>query len=252
MKIMTLNTWGGRTGKDTLLAFFEKYREAVDIFCLQEMWRAPYEDLLGVDQSSVMTRGLQEITAILEEHFEVFFHPHHNEDYGLALFVRKSIPLLEVGERFVHKYKEFVPEDNAGKHARNIQYVKIGEAHTPLTVINFHGLWNGQGKGDTEDRIIQSQNIIDFLKEQKGEIVFCGDFNLVPETKSLKMFEEFGLRNLITENQITSTRTSLYTKSEKYADYVFVSPGIHVESLEVLPEEVSDHAALLLEINSEE
>ncbi len=150
----------------------------------------------------------------------------------------------------MHKYKEFVPEDNAGKHARNIQYIKIGESHTPLTVINFHGLWNGEGKGDSEDRILQSQNIVDFLKEQTGDVILCGDFNLTPDTKSLQMIEGFGLRNLITEYSVTSTPTSYYTKPEKFADYMLVSKGIQVVNFEVLPEEVSDHAALLLEINN--
>lgn len=251
MNIVTLNTWGGRAGKEKLLDFFRQYRDSVDIFCLQEMWRASYEELAGVDQSNVMTHGLQEITEVLAGEFEIFFHPHHKEDYGLALCVRRSIPVLEVGERFVHKYREFVPEDNAGKHARNIQYIKIGEHDTPLTIINFHGLWNGEGKSDSEDRILQSQNILNFLKEQTGEVILCGDFNLTPDTKSLQIIEDFGLRNLIREYGITSTRTSYYTKPEKFADYVFVSRGIQLADFKVLPEEVSDHAALWLEINNE-
>jgi len=42
MKIITLNTWGGRAGKELLLSFFEKYRDDADIFCLQEIWSAPH------------------------------------------------------------------------------------------------------------------------------------------------------------------------------------------------------------------
>ena len=37
MKIISLNTWGGRGGKENLLKFIEKYKDT-DIFCLQEMW----------------------------------------------------------------------------------------------------------------------------------------------------------------------------------------------------------------------
>ena len=57
------------------------------------------------------------------------------------------------------------------------------------------------------------------------------------------------MRNLVKEYEITSTRTSFYKKSEdKHADYIFVSNGIEVKDFRVLPEEVSDHSALYLEI----
>jgi endonuclease/exonuclease/phosphatase (EEP) superfamily protein YafD len=62
---------------------------------------------------------------------------------------------------------------------------------TPVTVVNFHGLWNGKGKTDTPDRIAQSQNILRFLEGVDGEIILCGDFNLLPDTESLRMFEDF-------------------------------------------------------------
>jgi len=62
------------------------------------------------------------------------------------------------------------------------------------------------------------------------------------------MLEESGLRNLIKEYSIKNTRTSHYSKEGKYADYALVSPEISVLDFRVLPDEVSDHAALYLEI----
>jgi len=71
MKLVSLNTWGGRAGKEKLLAFLEKNKDA-DIFCLQEMWSAPYKDLDGhaaggmaIDHSRIMIHGVQEISALL-------------------------------------------------------------------------------------------------------------------------------------------------------------------------------------------
>jgi endonuclease/exonuclease/phosphatase family metal-dependent hydrolase len=46
---------------------------------------------------------------------------------------------------------------------------------------------------------------------------------------------------------MASTRTHLYPRPEKFADYVFVSEGADVRSFRVLSNEVSDHAPLLLE-----
>jgi endonuclease/exonuclease/phosphatase family metal-dependent hydrolase len=54
--------------------------------------------------------------------------------------------------------------------------------------------------------------------------ILCGDFNLRPETKSMARVKA-GMRDLIDEFNITSTRTALYDKPERYADYIFTSPS---------------------------
>lgn len=254
MKILTLNTWGGRAGKEGLLSFIAEQKKTVDVFCLQEMWSASYAHLGeymagGVDMSKVeiMDHGVQEIRALLDD-YQTFFHPHHGDNYGLLTFVRNEIEVQETGEVFVYKYKGHVPTGDVGNHARNIQYVKIVHDGEPLYVLNFHGLWNGKGKTDSEDRINQSNKAVLFIQGLQGEVVFCGDFNLLPDTQSIKILEDAGLRNLIRENNIKSTRTSLYTKPEKFADYVFVSKGVEVKKFVVLHDEVSDHAPLVVEI----
>ena len=250
MNIISLNTWGGRAGKEQLLSFFSTYAADTDIFCLQEMWSAPYSTDEGclaggtaLDHSNIMVYGLHEISELLSD-FIAYFRPSHGDHYGLLTMVKKGIDVKVEGEAFVHKHKGFVPEGDIGCHARNLQFVTIAHAGKPLTIINFHGLWNGQGKGDSEDRLEQSRNIRDFIATLSGDVVFCGDLNLLPHTQSIKILEDTGLRNLIAEYDITSTRTSFYTKPEKFADYAFTSPGVGVTSFSVLPEEVSDHAAL--------
>lgn len=253
MKIISLNTWGGRAGKKRLLDFFKKHRADTDVFCLQEMWSAPYDDMEGVlaggralRRDEIMTRGVQEIGEILPD-FACYFRPHFGDRYGLAMFVKKSMPVDAEGELFVHKHRGYVPEGDVGNHARNIQFVEMQYEGAPLTVINFHGLWNGQGKGDSADRLEQSKKIAAFVGARTGNVVLCGDFNLTPHTRSLAILEEIGLRNLIKEYGIVSTRTSFYEKPEKFADYVLVSPNLRIRKFEVLPDEVSDHAALLME-----
>ncbi|XKT74823.1 MAG: endonuclease/exonuclease/phosphatase family protein [Patescibacteria group bacterium UBA2163] len=258
MKIISLNTWGGRAGKEKLLGFFRKHADKVDVFCLQEIWSAPYEDLDGqnagslkIDHEKIMVHGLQEIAAVLPQ-YDVYFHPHHQDNYGLMMAVKKSLDVFDVGDIFVHKHRGYIPEGNIGEHARNIQYVSFNSDHGPLTVINFHGLWTsnpqGTGKQDIPDRLEQSDNIVKFIRTIEHPIVFCGDFNLLPTTESIKKFEDAGLKNLIKEYGITSTRTSYYPRSEQYADYAFVSPELEVNDFNVLPDEVSDHAPLLIDI----
>ncbi len=255
MKLICLNTWGGRAGPEKLLAFLDSRRDA-DFVCLQEVWSAPYENLegfpaggLGIAHAEIMVYGKQEISALLSGH-RAFFHPHHLDDYGLLTLVSRGLDVVEAGDVFVHRERGYLPQGDLGLHGRNVQFVTVDAPAGPLSVMNFHGLWNGLGKGDSEERIAQSRRILDFLSDRPEPLVLCGDFNLLPDTQSLRMLEAAGLRNLVLEFGVTSTRTSLYARAEKFADYVFVSDRVEVRDFRVLPDEVSDHAPLLLEFAS--
>ncbi len=254
MKILTLNTWGGRAGREGLLNFLKRESETVDVFCLQEVWSAPYEHLegtsaggLAISNQNVMTYGMQDISAVLSE-YEYFFHPHLEENYGLLMLVKKGNTVIGSGDVFVHKERGYVPQGDVGHHARNIQFVTLEQNGKQRTIINFHGLWNGKGKGDSDDRLEQSRRIVAFIQTLPGEVVLCGDFNLLPDTESIRILEHSGLRNLVREYNVTSTRTTLYSKAEKFADYIFVSRGLTVKDFRVLPDEVSDHAPLVVEL----
>lgn len=248
MKIISLNTWGGIAGAEGLIEFFKKY-EDVDIFCLQEVFNGGEGD--PTERTEKIESKVYTLFALIKDvlpNHESYFRPHLKEHYGLAIFVKKDIQIFEEGEKFVHKEKGYIPTGNMGHHARNIQYIKIRYKNNDLFVINFHGLWNGMGKTDTEDRLEQSRNVVSFITGIQGEAILCGDFNLRPDTESIKIIEDANLHNLIKEYGITSTRTSHYMKDEKFADYAFVTKGIQVKDFKVLPDEVSDHAPLFIEI----
>ena len=83
-----------------------------------------------------------------------------------------------------------------------------------------------------------------------------GDFNLMPDTKSINLFENSGYRNLIKEFDIKETRNRFAWDTFKndpdyvqqhFADYCFVSKDINVKSFEVPDIEVSDYLPLVLE-----
>lgn len=176
------------------------------------------------------------------------FAPQIHDHYGLAMFVKNDLKISNQGDVFVYKHKGYIPDGDLGFHARNLQYVTIEHNNQKISLLNFHGLWTGKGKLDNDDRIQQSQNIIAFCEKIDHPYVLCGDFNLEPDTESIKILEGFGLKNLVKEYGITSTRTSFYTKSGKFADYIFTSPEIIVKDFKVLPDEVSDHAPLYIEL----
>ena len=245
MKLITLNTWGGRVGV-SLLDFF-RHNEGVDIFLLQEVFHEGTERTVFNPQEN--PKLFSEIDEALPGH-RGFFSPSEAGEWGLAAFIKKSVRIEADGETFVFRHRDAMIGRDASTVGRNIQYFRISLDGQPITLINFHGLWTGQGKEDSSDRIRQSQNIINFIKTLTGDFILVGDFNLRPDTQSLKMLErDLGLKNLVEEHRITSTRTSLYPKAERFADYVLTSAGVKIKDFRVLPDEISDHAPLFLEFS---
>ena len=251
MKTISLNTWGGKAGTEGILTFLKKY-EDVDFFCFQEVFNGG-EEFRGMPAARFALdtfdpRLLERIAETLPNHVS-HFRPHFEEVFGLALFVRKDLAIVEEGEVSIYGHKGYYSAENIGDQHRIMQHVSLTDP--ACTVMNVHGLWNGQGKRDSGHRLTQSDNILAYTRTLTQPYVLLGDFNLRPETESVRKLESAGMRNLITEYGIASTRTSLYDSlsEEPHADYAFVSEGIFVKDFKVLPDEVSDHAALYLEFD---
>jgi endonuclease/exonuclease/phosphatase family metal-dependent hydrolase len=250
MKLITLNTWGGRVD-GPLKTFFDHYCKEVDIFCLQEIFHDKKRSFANAKGVPGWRENLfYEISDLLEG-YQGFFRPFVHNAFGLASFVKSDIHLLEEGDVFVYKEREHVPHiDDSANHGRNIQFLKLKHKGKLFTIINFHGLWNGKGKTDTEDRLNQSRRIVEFAKTISGPKILCGDFNLLPDTESIKILENMGMRNLVKEYAVTNTRTPLYPRahiSSTYADYILVTSGIQVNDFRVLKDVVSDHAPLFID-----
>jgi endonuclease/exonuclease/phosphatase family metal-dependent hydrolase len=246
MKIMSLNVWGGNVGQK-LLDFFEMHK-GVDVFLLQEVFHNATDKTAWDEKSK--RELFTELQNILNNHIGYFADAEAGE-WGLACFVKKDLEVKEYGEKFVYRWKSAMKNKDGTLLGKNIQFFKIDFNGSELAIINFHGLWTGKGKEDTEERIGQSREIITFARNFSDKIIIAGDFNLRPETESLKMLEtELNLKNLIRENHIPTTRTSHYKhhQTEKFADYTLVSENIKVRNFQVLPDEISDHCVMLLEI----
>jgi endonuclease/exonuclease/phosphatase family metal-dependent hydrolase len=120
--------------------------------------------------------------------------------------------------------------------------------------VNLHGLAYPGSKLDTSERLAQSQKIVEFLNNEKGEKILGGDFNLMPDTEGIRMIEAAGMHNLVKEFNIRTTRSELsyarYPEAERqyFSDYVFVSSGIRVLSFAVPAISVSDHLPMILEV----
>jgi hypothetical protein len=193
---------------------------------------------------------LEELKIVLFD-FECYFAPTHNGvyegadfSYGNVIFVRKSLKVIDYNYFFTYGYFNSRTEGKTQEDSRNFQSIKLEINNEIFTICNLHGVWiRGFGKGDNAERIFQSNKIKSFLDLIDGKKIICGDFNLLPDTTSIKILEE-NLVNLINIYDIKTTRSSYYDREDKFADYVFVSSDIEVLNFGVLKEEVSDHLPL--------
>lgn len=242
MKLMTLNIWGGRL-RDPLLEFISEYRDT-EFFCFQEVY---HNALQGISEENrrckVSLKIFSELQAALPEH-KAFFRPTVKGIYGIGMFVKNNVEILREGDVCIHHNPEYCGEGPT--HSRNMQWAECSLENKTYAILNVHGLWNGKGKTDTKERINQSKSISDFMSSLHMPIILCGDFNLRPDTESVKIISR-NMTNLVDQYGITGTRTRFYSKEEKFADYIFASPNIAVNAFEVLREEVSDHSPLLLD-----
>jgi endonuclease/exonuclease/phosphatase family metal-dependent hydrolase len=240
MKLITLNLWGGRI-KEPLLNFVKNHA-GTDIFCFQEIYHnSPAK--MSDERLSPSLNLYTELQETLPDH-QPFFRPVIKNIYGIGIFIKKEIKVVEEGEVVIYHVANY--SGNGGDHTRKLQWIKCDIGGTVCHILNVHGLWTGINKKDASARLEQSRIIKEFMNTITTPIILCGDFNLLPNTKSVEMVAA-GMNNLIQTHGITSTRTSFYDKAEKFADYIFTSPNIVIKNFRVLPDEVSDHSPLLLE-----
>ena len=239
MHLITLNIWGGFI-RDSLLDFIKSHQE-IDIFCLQEVYHnAPHQ--MSDDGKAVSLDIFERIQELLPNHVG-YFKPVLWDAYGIAVFIKKNITVIDTGHISVFENETY--RGRGPTHNRILQWLLCKKDGKTFTIMNVHGLWNGLGKTDSDDRLEQSRRIKQFMDTVKTPKILCGDFNLRPETTSISILKE-GMNDLIGKHGITSARTQLYDKPEKYADYIFTSPKINVIDFKVWRDVVSDHNPLYL------
>jgi endonuclease/exonuclease/phosphatase family metal-dependent hydrolase len=239
LRLISLNLWGGYV-LDPLLDFLESHKH-VEVFCFQELYHNAAHEV-STDGKKLTLDLMARIIKILSEH-RPFFRPVLNNSYGIGTFVKKTITILEESEILIHENPNYI--GRGPTHSRNMQLLTLNSNNSTFNIANVHGLWNGLGKGDSQERIIQATKIKTTLSSVDNPLVLCGDFNLNPDTKSIDIIKE-GMRDLISENNVKSTRTSLYTKENKFADYIFTNHKIQVLEFSILTNIVSDHAPLYI------
>lgn len=271
MRVVSINTWGG--AKYEVLQTYLREVNA-DIVCLQEVYAtpspAPKELLFDLEHpsaisSKVRTQMFKELcVGPLHRHYG-YYHPAeigmlYEDDgkewrsmFGIATFVRDSVPVYDSHVGYVHR--AFNPAGwGDPPHPRNAHLVRV---HNPdngrdYVVVHMHGIWTGGGKEDTPERDSQAHAFTQFILQHTSpsdRIVCCGDFNVLPTSITFKLLKAGrGLVDLVVSRGFTDTRTSLYKKTPRYADYMLITDNVVVKSFDVPAQpEMSDHRPLVLD-----
>ncbi len=253
MKLVCLNVWGGKKYRE-LAQFIKEQSKDTDIFCLQEVFRSSTSKKVAegyrTDLFSIIEKLLPEFAGYFAPMCKgvIGFNPvsfaDFDAEFGLAIFVRNNIKIKFHGSKIVHKGKKNIKDPRIDLPII-LQYVKILKGTKPVAIFNFHGL-STWPKVDTKERLQQSRRAKDFIDKFQCKKILCGDFNIAPDTKSIRILGAC-MNNLVIQSGIESTRSSLVKHKQGISDYIIVSEGIKVDSFKVVESCASDHLPLILE-----
>lgn len=256
MKLLSLNL-GIKIDNTSKVVSFLREMEA-DIVCLQEV----------PDHSERTAKNMFQVKTALDRNLKSiypysYFSPLWQArgftklDFGGYIeqgnYILSKFPIIKSSTNFFHKKYEKV-EDwhtvnfHTEDHGRALQSVDLDCDGKILKVFNLHGIWTSDKKGDHRT-VRQAEFILDQVKAKEIPTILAGDFNLLPDSKSIEMIDR-ELRNLIAESEYKSTRPCFddnLDKGDNIVDYIFVNKKVIVTNFEVLENEISDHLPLVLD-----
>lgn len=171
-----------------------------------------------------------------------------NAEQGLLMLSKYSIKKHD--NQFYYneyRYEYDATEFREKDWCRSIQNAILDINGKELQLINVHGIWNKDKTGD-ERTILQSEFILSKIRYDIPCIVL-GDFNLLPNTKSIKLIND-KMNNLIDKYNIKTTRPTFddgLDKGDLVCDYIFVNNKVKVNDFKVLDSTISDHLPLLID-----
>lgn len=245
MKLIQVNTWLGYL-LYPLLHLVEE--EKPDIVCAQE--------ILSSDDELILLDNINTHLTIKKLFPYSFFSPTHKfkvlgseVELGNAIYSR--FPISEERVTFVNgSYEINHSLKDLTRNVRNIQSCSVALPGTAkINIANHHGYHEPDPLG-SEKSVACMQRVIEHLQQLEGPLVFCGDFNLSPESKPVKLLNEsLSLNNLTASNKISTTLSEAFRiKNLAIAcDYIYTSSDISVKEFTVSDRVVSDHKPLILE-----
>lgn len=238
LKILQLNIWTGRM-KGPIETFFKKNQ--FDIICLQE---AVWCDNEILKNFVIPVDRIKEISGLKYDYRSANWHiDAFNAKVYQGNVILSRDEIVESRTEFVWGKNDTLSSlDDIKNQKYNLQIVKLKNG---LFVANHHGYWLPDPIGD-ENTIESMKNVATHIRKLDGPLIMTGDLNIIH--KSPAMRELNFLKDLTHEYNIKNTLMGLKFDGEVACDHILVNDKITINNFEVLESLISDHKALIANI----
>lgn len=250
VKFISLNLYEGGLLFDNVLKFLKE--ENPDIVAFQEVMNGKDK---SIDKNLRTIEVLKDFFDSWNFHFAPEFMSVRGKlkvEIGNAIFSKFPINKSLISN-FGIPYGEYdvsPPSGDFSTHPKNIHCCEIDIKGQTHTVCNLHGIWGLDG-GDNSARLKMSEIIIEHIKG-KEKVILAGDFNLKPNSQTIKNIEKY-LTNVF-KNELKSSFNLSRKNLEKFPGYasavvdmLFVSGDIKLLTHSCPQVDVSDHLPLICE-----
>ncbi len=266
MKLLSLNVAVFETNNESLLKFLSK--QDLDILCLQEVAEkidaSANPDFISKRYIDKATKNLKYSFFGPTWHMKDFhlknFHQKESFDFDFGgylktgNYLRTKFKIIKKGNVYVLRNSPIRVTDWSKWPKSQVKAAQVVDLEFPnskkLRVINYHGIWTREKIGNAST-LKACRQILNLTKEVKYPTIIAGDFNLFPDTPSMKVFYKDFI-SLVDTHNISTTRpksNELNHLERNIVDYILVSKDIKVNSFAVISSDVSDHLPLLLDFD---
>lgn len=250
IKVICLNVWIGGILFDGLLDFFKA--ENADILLLQEVRSNAGENLPREYQTHQIFQ--KELGYEFASFAPAFIDSLDSREVVQGNLILSKFPLTQK-ETIFYDIPFGVRIDEPEHYEvtpRNLQHVTVEIDGTPIHLFNTQGIWGKDGL-DTHRRITMGE-IISHEVSQVSPVILAGDFNILPESKTISLIEKH-LVSVFKGEMTTSfnvKRKDLVTSpgyGTSVVDMFFVSPQLTVTNHYCPQVDISDHLPLVVELS---
>ncbi len=248
LTVVCLNMWFGGRLFDEIKSLIAE--ENPDILGLQEVYQAEYASL------KQPWHAVASLASILGYEYYAFAPAFAEEvesgyrvQFGNAVISRFPIQSSQTIFYDVPYNGRFIPiPGDYTNTPRNLQHVEMGIHGKPLHVFNTQGIWGFDGE-DTERRLQMGETIVRAV-EGKHPAVLMGDFNCQEGGETTGKIE--ARMHSVFKGEMNTSFNMKHKDQPGYAsaivDMMFTSPDIQLGKHHVSKADVSDHLALVAEL----
>lgn len=263
MRLICLNVALFETNNEKLYKFLLKTKP--DIICLQEVADKvdPEVNPLYISKVFIDKATSNLPYSFFSPNWEIRdfhrknFHKKESFDFEFGGFlkagnyIKTRFKILKKTNVFI-KYKTIKFTDWSTWPQKQPKAVQVVDLELPdskkLRILNYHGIWTKEKTG-TRETLEACKKINKLATEVSYPTIITGDFNLFPDTKSMKVFQDHFI-SLVDKYSIQTTRpqsNELNHLQRNVVDFILVTPDIKIGSFKVLDSDVSDHLPLVLD-----